>query len=104
MKLTVTKMANKKRPIAFLRTTQIAKEDVYRTVPPKHKDDKPEEELVCYRGEPNPETDAYTGPWYEDELIKWIDHAVDMNGTANTQWKVVYENDLPDGFKDTNIL
>ena len=97
-------MASKKRPIAFLRTTKIAKEDVYKTVPGKTKKDKPEDVLVCLKGEPNPETDVFTGPWYEDDLIKWVDHAVDMNGTANTQWKVVYEDDLPEGFKDTNIL
>ncbi|AQT28117.1 hypothetical protein pVa21_176 [Vibrio phage pVa-21] len=90
--------------IAFLRTSQVAKEDVYRKVPAEVEGEKPTEELVCRKGEVNPETAVFTGPWYRDELEKWIDHSYDMNGGANTEWKLVEEEDLPKDFKDTNIL
>lgn len=92
------------KDIAFLRTTQIAKEDVYRKIPAEQKGEKPTEELVCYKGEPNPETSVYTGPWIRKDLKKWIDHAYDTNGDYNTEWLLVEEDDLPEDFVDTNIL
>lgn len=93
-----------KKTTAYLRTSKVAHEDVYREIPAKKEGEKPTEELVCERGEVNPETAVYTGPWWRDELEDWIRHSYDMNGGANTEWKLVEKEDLPEDFKPTNIL
>lgn len=90
-----------KKTVAYLRTTQIAHEDVYKQNPDSEKKDMI---LVAAKGEPNSDTATYTGPWWSDELERWIDHAVDTNGTSNTEWKLVNERALPKDFKPTNIL
>ncbi len=90
-----------KKTVAYLRTTRIAREDVYKQNPESEKKDMI---LVAAKGEPDSDTTVYTGPWWRDELESWIDHAVGMNGTNNTEWKLVEERALPKGFKPTNIL
>ena len=73
-----------KKTIAYLRTSKVAHEDVYREIPAKKEGEEPTQELVCERGEVNPETAVYTGPWWRDELEDWIRHTYDMNGGGNS--------------------
>lgn len=87
---------SKRTGIAFLLTSKVATENVY-----KNDDGKT---LVCKAGEVNPELDVYTGPWVRSELKKWIEHSYGMNGCERNEWTLVEESDLPSGFKDTNIL
>ena len=93
-----------KKTTAYLRTSKVAREDVYREIPAKEEGEEPTEVLVCKSGDVNPETAVFTGPWWRDELEAWIQHTYDMNGGANSEWLLVEKADLPEDFKPTNIL
>jgi len=57
-----------------------------------------------YKSHPKEATVTFTGPFKEDMLSHWVNKQRANSTGDNLVWTIIGKRDLPEGFKDNNIL